>query len=253
MALLSPVLKEKSILTTEVGQLSSKLEQLSNRFKVPNVTQSRVTYFYTSDAENPSTKASSQSDSLVTSGQLTPLLNDLMLGEGGLDATSANNKAWLVVYCLHLLDLDINQETGSSTIANQNLNKVRAVALELLQIVCKKYFDLLRRDLFFDDLCKVVLDLIELGSASLSTVDSGEQLVLQKTLKLLEELARCLATDELIARNNVDLSDCCRFWLSLLNSKLVSQLLCDEQYYLLSSSACDCLASIGRSYFIHSI
>ena len=252
MALLSPIVKEKTIHgiqgANEVDQLSTKLEQLSTIFKVPNVTQSRVTYFYTSDAENTNTKVSSLSDSQVTSGQLTPLLNDLILGDSGLEAASSNSKSWLVQYCLLMLDLDLNAETGTSSINNLNLNKVRAVALELLQIICKKYFDLLRKDLFFDDLCRAILDLIELGSSCVSPADAGElQPVLQKALKLLEEFARCLATDELIARNNIDLSDCCRFWLMLLNSRLVSQLLCDEQYYLLSSSACDCLASIGRS------
>lgn len=67
-----------------------------------------------------------------------------------------------------------------------------------------------------------------------------------KSLKLLEEFTRCLATDELRKRNNIDLSVCCKFWLSLLNSNLVSQLLCDENFYLLSSASCDCLASIGK-------
>ena len=141
---------------------------------------------------------------------------------------------------------------------------MRSVSIELLQIVCKKYFDLLRRDLFFDELCETILNGIEYTSSqhqqnntntysaadnnnnnNANFSDCGEQNVLHKTLKLLEEFARCLATSELRQRNNIDLSDCCKFWLSLLNSKLVSQLLCDEQFYLVSSAACDCLASIG--------
>ena len=177
MALLSPIVKEKTIHgiqgANEVDQLSTKLEQLSTIFKVPNVTQSRVTYFYTSDAENTNTKVSSLSDSQVTSGQLTPLLNDLILGDSGLEAASSNSKSWLVQYCLLMLDLDLNAETGTSSINNLNLNKVRAVALELLQIICKKYFDLLRKDLFFDDLCRAILDLIELGSSCVSCFQSS--------------------------------------------------------------------------------
>jgi hypothetical protein len=80
------------------------------------------------------------------------------------------------------------------------------------------------------------------------SIQSVEQTKL-KTLKLLEEFARCLATDEMRQMTNIDLNDCCKFWSSLLNSKLVSDILCDEQRYLLSSAACDCLASIGASIF----
>ena len=47
----------------------------------------------------------------------------------------------------------------------------------------------------------------------------------------------------------IDLNDCCKFWSSLLQSKLVSEILSDEQRYVLSSSACDCLASMGASVF----
>lgn len=72
----------------------------------------------------------------------------------------------------------------------------------------------------------------------------------QKTLKLLEEFARCIATEDMRQATGLDLNDCCKFWSSLLNqSKLVSEILSDEQHYLLSSSACDCLASIGSSIF----
>ncbi len=136
---------------------------------------------------------------------------------------------------------------ASGSCDNQHLNKVRAVCIELLQVVCKKYFDLLRRELFFDELCEMILGGIELAPVTAGS-DTGEQGILQKTLKLLEEFARCLATAELRTRNNIDLSDCCKFWLALLNSKLVSQLLCNEQFYLVSSAACDCLASIGRLF-----
>jgi hypothetical protein len=70
-----------------------------------------------------------------------------------------------------------------------------------------------------------------------------------KTLKLLEDFARSLATDELRTLSKIDLNDCCKFWSSLLASKLISEHLCDEQRYLLSSTACDCLASMGGSVF----
>ncbi len=245
LALLSPVFKENPLSVTsetvpELDSITSKLEHLSSSFKVPTVTPSRVTYFYTSDQEGStfknSTNASSMSDSMATSGQITPILNDLL----ETDACShSNSKSWIVNYCVLLG----NVKTSFSD--NQYLNKIRVICIELLQIVCKKYFDLLRRDLFFDELCEMILNAIEVASES-SNNDMGEQGILQKTLKLLEEFARCLATTELRARNNIDLSDCCKFWLALLNSKLVSQLLCNEQFYLVSSAACDCLASIGK-------
>lgn len=70
-----------------------------------------------------------------------------------------------------------------------------------------------------------------------------------KTLKLLEDFARSLATDELRALSGIDLNDCCKFWSTLLSSKLIPEYVCDEQRYMLASTACDCLASMGAAVF----
>lgn len=204
-------------------------------------------------------KSSLSNSSLATSGQLTPILNAFL--DSGDHASTCKTKPWLINFCVLISSLN-----KDSTLDNQHLNKVRAVSLELLQIVCKKYFDILQLDLLFHDVCNLILNLIEIGSKNLTMSDSsknrnlnllnqtplkiffniGTQSLMLKSLKLLEEFTRCLATDELRKRNNIDLSVCCKFWLSLLNSNLVSQLLCDENFYLLSSASCDCLASIGK-------
>ena len=68
-------------------------------------------------------------------------------------------------------------------------------------------------------------------------------------MKLLEDFVRCLATTDLRQMNQIDLNDCCKFWSSLLSSKLVTEYICNEQRYLLSSAACDCLSSIGAPIF----
>jgi hypothetical protein len=204
----------------ELDNLSEKLEQISTVFKAPVITQSRVTYFYTNESKNLN-NSHSFNESLTASGQMTPLFNDLI----GQDDT---NKSWLVNYCLKYY-----------TLINSNDHKL--VCLDLLQIICKKYFDLLRRDLFFDDITQLILNNIDL-------MNDTEQIQM-KTLKLLEELARCLATIELRTMTNIDLNDCCKFWSSLLNSKLIPHILCNEQQYVLSSCACDCLAGIGASIF----
>jgi hypothetical protein len=67
---------------------------------------------------------------------MTPLFNDLI----GQDDT---NKSWLVNYCLKYY-----------TLINSNDHKI--VCLDLLQIICKKYFDLLKRYLFFDDITQLI-------------------------------------------------------------------------------------------------
>ena len=86
--------------------------------------------------------------------------------------------------------------------------------MDLLLIICKKYFDLLRRDLFFDQITQLILKNIDLKAAPSSSSSSigslqDTQLVDQlklKNLKLFEEFARCLATTELRAMNGIDLN-----------------------------------------------
>ncbi len=225
--------KEQPQQSDDLDSLSQKLEQITSVFKAPVITQSRVTYFYTNDSNNLNNSQSFKSslnDSLAVSGQMTPLFNDLL----GTESENDTNRSWLVSYCLKYY-------------SQTNYVSHKLVCLDLLQIVCKKYFDLLRRDLFFEELTQLILANIELASSIQSNNDNEQILI--KTLKLLEELARCLATTELRTMNGIDLNDCCKFWSSLLSSKLISHMLCNEQYYLLSSSACDCLASMGAAIF----
>ena len=108
LALISNLNKDANI-----DQLSEQLEQCGN--KCPSLTQSRVTYFYTNDSQS---FKSSLNESLVTSGQLTPLFNDLTGHE--------TQKSWLVNYCLKYYQ----------TI---NVMSHKVVCLDLLQIICKKY------------------------------------------------------------------------------------------------------------------
>lgn len=216
-----------SELNSEDLDLSSKLEKLTTNFKVPNLTQTRVTYFY--DGNN----SLSYTNSNVVSGHITPSyqVSDLITDD---ENQEANNKSWLVNFC----------------IKNSSISHCRSmslVSLDLLTIICRKYFDLLQRDVFYDDICQLVLENIEnlTNSTDFMLIDQ----IRLKTLKFLEEFARCLATNDLRQMNSIDLNDCCKFWSNLLNSKLISEYLIDEQRYLLSSSACDCLASIGASIF----
>lgn len=91
-----------------------------------------------------------------------------------------------------------------------------------------------------------------LGGSSSASAQEIHQFVEQmrlKTLKLLEDFTRSLATDELRTLSGIDLNDCCKFWSTLLSSKLIPEYVCDEHRYLLASTACDCLASMGAAVF----
>jgi hypothetical protein len=224
--------------------LSSKLESLNGLIKVPSVAQTRVTYFYTSEnypqLHSPSICSSTGGSN---SGAMTPLqysMSDLLNNRA--NATSSN-KCWLVGYCI---------EKSAVVENSRNSNDVNIACLDVLLVIAKKYFDLLHRDLFFDPLCEMIMNNISVpflssdGSFYHSNHYTQQQL---QTLRLLEEFGRCLATSELRSRNGIDLNDCCKFWSELLQSALVLRLLNDEQNYMLSSGACDCLASIGAQTF----
>ena len=204
--------------------LSAKLEQMSMVPKAAQFSQSRVTYFYT----EASTFKSPVNESLSTSGSLTPSLSELI--------DEDRNKPWLVTYCLR------NASPNSSILSNP---QVRNVCLEILAVIVRKYFDLVKKEENFDEICQLILRSFEV----LSPQDPVGEQSLIKVLKLLEDLGRSLATAEFRSIANIDLNDCCKFWSLLLNSKLIAEYLVDEQHYLLSSASCDCLASIGASIF----
>lgn len=207
----------------QVDSLNSKLEKLTTANpKMPNLTQSRVTYFYESNSTSSFSYRSSVNNSNSASGHITPSLLE-----------QANTKSWLVEFFICHASLDACQEFSPK-------------CFDLLSIVCRKYFDLLVRDLFFEPMCKLIVD--NVNSTTVPASPLVNQLK-QKNLKLLEDFGRSLATDELRNMSKIDLNDCCKFWSNVLGSKLVSDYLTDEGRYLLASAACDCLASIGAATF----
>jgi hypothetical protein len=212
----------------DTKNLSTQLEGI----KLPSLAQSRVTYFYEGNNNTLVSSSVSYSASQSASGQMSR------------NANKPSEKCWLVNFCIE------------NTLSLVNLH-VSSCCMDLLLIICKKYFDLLRRDLFFDQVTQLILNIIDLTNSplvtsSLSASFQEAQLVDQlklKNLKLFEEFARCLATSELRIMNGIDLNDCSKFWSQILNSKLISEILCDEHRYMLSSTACDCLSSIGAATF----
>lgn len=193
--------------------LSEKFENFTN-LKVPNINQTRIKYFYESN---------------TASGQMTPNCNQI--SELSFQESDPNSKSWLVDFCIQ------NSTTSRS---------ISVSCLDLLTTIAQHYFDLLKKDFFFESVSKLILE--NLNSNSNSECQNSNQIIL-KTIKFTEELCRCLATNELRQMNSIDLNDCCKLWSNLLNSKLLSEYLIDEQRYLISSTACDCLASIGAPIF----
>ncbi|CAF0935057.1 unnamed protein product [Brachionus calyciflorus] len=93
--------------------------------------------------------------------------------------------------------------------------------LEIMSLISRHYFDLIKKDLFFDEITKLILENLEKISTNLDTQISNEKIL--KTIKFIEEFARCLATSDLRQMNSIDLNDCCKLWYSLLNSKFSSE------------------------------
>lgn len=149
-------LPESSTQSNE-AELAAKLERLmgSSGLKLPHVAQSRVTYFYDKD---------SYQSSMHVSGQATPSLMAAQLIRGGDDeatsssstSTSVYNKSWLVSFCL------AHAAISASTTANNIAHTPFILkCFDLLSIICKKYFDLLSRDLFFDQLSSLIVENID--------------------------------------------------------------------------------------------
>lgn len=197
----------------EEEDLSENLEKFAN-LKVPSINQTRVKYFYESN---------------TNSGHMTPNYNQIC--NLNFPESNSNVKSWLVDFCLQ-----------NSSISHS----ICIPCLETLSTIAQHYFDLLKKDLFFENICQLILE--NLNSNNNPECHNSNQVTL-KTIKFTEEFCRCLATNELRQMNSIDLNDCCKLWSSLLNSKLLSEYLFDEQRYLVSSSACDCLASIGAPIF----
>jgi hypothetical protein len=155
LAILAPNLGKAAEDDTD---LSGKIEQLRLHVKLPNLTHSRVTYFYEANGGTGlfsgcgSSKRSSLNASATASGRMTPLLNEL-LNEENDETTAAdqsNGKSWLVGFCLRNASMLEGKQQPQQTI--------HANCLDLLVVVCRKYFDIIRKDMFFDDMCKLILD-----------------------------------------------------------------------------------------------
>ena len=199
LALVSPLPTNLMTKTAAIGlndedsNLSMKLES----FKIPSISQSRVTYFYEGNAFSSSSYTSNS-----VSGNMTPSSNTFTH-----DTDAMSGKSWLVNFCI---------ENASNH--HQNL-PISSCCMDLLLIICKRYFDLLRRDLFFDQITQLILKNIDMRPTQLLSANIGSlqdtQLVDQfklKNLKLFEEFARSLATNEIRSMNGIDLNDCCKFW-----------------------------------------
>lgn len=145
----------------ESDDLSAKLERMmgtTGGLKLPHLAQSRVTYFYDKD---------SYQSSAHVSGQVTPggssssslfaancFLNEESTGNNSTAPPS--NKSWLVSFCLSHAAMSASA-TPSTAVHSPFVLK----CFDLLSIVCKKYFDLLSRDLFFDQLSSLIVDNID--------------------------------------------------------------------------------------------
>ena len=131
----------------ENTELSAKIEQLKLNFKLPSVTQSRVTYFY--DGNNSFSGGSSLKSSLAcsnsASGHITPSRVNELLSEEEQQLMSGN-KSWLVDYCIR-----------HASIGGENSGAVVLSCLDLLVVVCRKYFDIFRKEVFFEDVCNLIL------------------------------------------------------------------------------------------------
>jgi hypothetical protein len=151
LALLCPTMQTNNLFTRKSSSasgaddndsdLSAKLEKLNTAgasLKLPNMNQSRVTYFY----ENMGSL--SMGNSNAVSGQATPSHCAQLIDEAN------SNKSWLVSFCIRY-----------ATISNVAQYSFSLNCFDLLSIVCKKYFDLLSRDLFFEELSNLILNNID--------------------------------------------------------------------------------------------
>lgn len=132
--------------------LAAKLERMmgSGGLKLlPNVSQSRVTYFYDKDSYQSSARIS---------GQATPssFAAQLMMGDCESSNASLLSRSWLVSFCL--AHASISASASPSTVSHAPFV---LKCFDLLSIVCKKYFDLLSRDLFFEQFSSLIVKNID--------------------------------------------------------------------------------------------
>ncbi len=125
------------------------------------------------------------------------------------------------------------------------LQLYNCVCRTCLGSLCKHYFYLIRET--FDDMEAILIRNLSINCSCDGQGDQHDEVL--ATLKLFEELSRCMATRALRTLS-VDLNRCVKLWSNILNnSHLIGKYLVDERNYLLSSQACDVLASIGMDIF----
>lgn len=149
---------ETSSLSTS-SDLITRLERMMTMgggggLKLPNVTQSRVTYFYDKESYQSSAHASGQAT--PSSSSFAANCSQLIGGDGGSTDETNSTKSWLISFCLNYATISASSTPSTAVHAPFVLK-----CFDLLSIVCKKYFDLLSRDLFFDQLSTLIVNNID--------------------------------------------------------------------------------------------
>ncbi len=245
---------DKSKFANILSNSNKSISKLNFEFQALfQINISPVTYFYNSNNTNTSdfNNAFSKLDSVKQEAdlKLIPIApseaeNDCLLVKlESMDLQSESlfryiTKSWLVEYCIQT----ISKSHGVNETA------MRISCINLLCSLCKYYFYLIRES--FDDIETILVKNLSLNHNDDSQCDqSARHDEVLATLKFFEELSRCMATRSL-RTVSLDLNRCVGLWSNILqNSSLMKNYLLDERNYLLSSQACDCLASIGDDIF----
>lgn len=138
--------------------LSNKLEQLKVNYKLPVLTKMPVTYFYDGNTNFFFSNKSSLNSSALVSGQQTPSLhqsfNDLISDEDSNPSFSrgeiGNGKPWLVDFCV--------QNARMTGEGDQPWRRIGPSCLSLLIVICSKYFDVMRKEAFLDEISRLFMD-----------------------------------------------------------------------------------------------
>jgi hypothetical protein len=195
------------------GSITPQLEQLNLNAYMKQLNQNqpnKVTYFYTNSSN-------------VLSGAHTPTTISNCLNEN-------QNNCWLI-------DFAVKQALNAT---DQDL---RVACLNTLLSLCKNYFHLF----YIQQLAQLEGLFIKNFTQTQAAQFQPEIL---SSLKLLEELTRYLSTDKVRANNQLDLSECVKFWIHLIDDTfLIKRFLIDDKAYLICSQVCDCLAACGSDIY----
>ena len=159
----------------------------------------------------------------VLSGSHTPTL--------ATNFSENQNSCWLIDFAVkHAL--------------NATDQDLRIACLNTLLSLCKNYFHLF----YIEQLGQLEVLFIK----NLTQPQPQFQQEILACLKLLEELTRYLSTDKVRANNQLDLSQCVKFWIHLIEDTfLIKRYLIEDKQYLICSQVCDCLAACGSDIYEH--